>query len=125
MKKEDIKKGSMLVSTEGVEAFVIKVLKDKLLVRIDGHKAVILNNDLYLWEFANPIEDGRIVSSITFAVRFKQFLEWIPKEFYMSGPHILEEYEYMNDIANHLLNYQIQTASDKEEIDYLKRLNLL
>jgi hypothetical protein len=125
MKKEDIKEGSVLVSTEGVKAFVIKVLKDKLLVRIDGHKAVILNNDLYLWEFANPIKDDRIISSKTFAVRFKQFLEWIPKEFYMSGPHILEEYEYMNDIANRLLNYQIQTASDKEEIDYLKRLNLL
>jgi len=125
MKKEDIKEGSVLVSTEGVKAFVIKVLKDKLLVQIDGHKAVIVNNNLYLWKFANPIKDDRIISSKTFAVRFKQFLEWIPKEFYMSGPHILEEYEYMNDIANHLLNYQIQTASDKEEIDYLKRLNLL
>lgn len=125
MKKEDIKEGSVLVSTEGTKAFVTKVLKDKLLVQIDGHKAVIVNNDLYLWKFANPIKDNRIISSKTFAVRFKQFLEWIPKEFYMSGPHILEEYEYMNDIANHLLNYQIQTASDKEEVDYLKRLNLL
>lgn len=125
MKKEDIKKGSVLVSTEGVKAFVIKALKDKLLVQIDGYKAVIVNNDLYLWEFANPIKDNRIIFSKTFAVRFKQFLEWIPKEFYMSGPHILEEYEYMNDIAHRLLNYQIQTASDKEEIDYLKRLNLL
>ena len=125
MKKEDIKEGSVLVSTEGTKAFVTKVLKDKLLVQIDGHKAVIVNNDLYLWKFANPIKDNRIISSKTFAVRFKQFLEWIPKEFYMSGPHILEEYEYMNDIANHLLNYQIQTASDKEEVNYLKRLNLL
>jgi len=125
MNRDNIKKGSVLVSTEGTKAFVTKVLKDKLLVQIDGHKAVIVNNDLYLWEFANPIKDGRIVSSITFAVRFKGFLKWIPKEFYMSGPHILEEYEYMNYIADRLLDYQIQTASDGKEIRYLKNLNLI
>jgi hypothetical protein len=42
----------------------------------------------------------------------------------MSGPHILEEYEYMQRMADHLLKYQIQTAIDEEEINYLKRLNL-
>ena len=36
-----------------------------------------------------------------------------------------EEYEYMMDIADRLLKYQIQTATDEEEINYLKRLNLL
>ena len=73
----------------------------------------------------NPIIDNRIVSSKTFAVRFKQFLEWIPGDFRFSGPHIAEEFEYLKSIANQLLNYQIQTATNKEEIDYLKRLNLL
>lgn len=43
----------------------------------------------------------------------------------MSGPHILEEYEYMQAVSDQLLKYQIQTAIDKSEIDYLKRLNLL
>ena len=28
----------------------------------------------------NPIKDNRIVNSKTFAVRFKQFLEWIPEK---------------------------------------------
>jgi hypothetical protein len=42
----------------------------------------------------------------------------------MFGPHILEEYEYMQIVANDLLKYQIQTATDEEEINYLKRLNL-
>ena len=36
-----------------------------------------------------------------------------------------EEKEYLLNVANNLLNYQIQTVSDEEEIDYLKRLNLL
>jgi hypothetical protein len=43
----------------------------------------------------------------------------------MSGPHILEEYEYMQNVADSLLKYQIQTVTDEEEINYLKRLNLL
>jgi hypothetical protein len=43
----------------------------------------------------------------------------------MSGPHILEEYEYMKEVVNNLLKYQIQTATDEKEINYLKRLNLI
>jgi hypothetical protein len=43
----------------------------------------------------------------------------------MSGPHILEEYEYMQMIADQLLKYQIQTVTKDTEINYLKRLNLL
>ena len=76
-------------------------------------------------QLKNPIKDNRIVSSRTFAVRFKQFLEWIPKEWWMSQPHYYEEYEYMLNIANQLLKYQIQTATSEEEINYLKELNLL
>ena len=77
------------------------------------------------WSYGNPIVDNRIVDSKTFAVRFKQFLEWIPKDWWMSQPHYFEEYEYMINIANDLLKYQIHTATDEEEINYLKRLNLL
>ena len=43
----------------------------------------------------------------------------------MSGPHILEEYEYMQAIADSLLKYQIQTVTNESEINYLKRLDLL
>ena len=75
-------------------------------------------------KFANPIIDNRIVDSKTFAIRFKQFLDWIPKEFYMSGPHILEEYEYMKNVAESLLKYQIQTVEEEGEINYLKMLGL-
>lgn len=80
---------------------------------------------LHHLKFANPIKDNRIVSSETFAIRFKHFLEWIPKEWWMSQPHYYEEYEYLMSIAQCLLDYQIQTAKDKIEIDYLKRLELL
>ena len=125
MTKEKIKVGDYLQSDNGKFAYVDKILYTKVRVWIDGKKAYILNDELEYWSYGNPIKDNRIVSSKTFAVRFKQFLDWIPKEFYMSGPHILEEYEYLRDISRMLLNYQIQTATNEKEINYLKRLNLL
>lgn len=73
----------------------------------------------------NPIKHNRIVNSKTFAIRFKHFLEWIPKEWVHSQPHYLEEFRYMEYIAGALLQYQIETATDEEEVDYLKRLELL
>ena len=125
MNKEQLKKGDYIQSDSGKLAYVDKILPTKIRVWIDGQKDYILDEQLYHWFYANPIKDNRIVDSYTFAVRFKQFLDWIPKEFYMSGPHILEEYEYMQAVSDQLLKYQIQTAIDKSEIDYLKRLNLL
>ena len=125
MKKEQLKIGDYLQSDSGKFAYVDKILPSKVRVFIDDQKDYILDNQLHHWSYANPIKDNRIVDSKTFAVRFKQFLDWIPKEFYMSGPHILEEYEYMQMIADQLLKYQIQTVTKDTEIDYLKRLNLL
>jgi hypothetical protein len=69
----------------------------------------------------NPIIDNRIISSKTFAVRFKSFIENTNVNDAISE----EEKEYLLNVANQLLQYQIQTATDKEEVDYLKRLNLL
>ena len=69
----------------------------------------------------NPIIDNRIISSETFAVRFKSFIENTNVNDAISE----EEKEYLLNVANQLLQYQIQTATDKEEINYLKRLNLL
>ena len=124
MSKEQLKIGDYIQSDLGTKAFVDKILKDKIRVWINNQKVYILDEQLHHWSYGNPIKEGRIVESMTFAIRFKQFLEWIPKEFYMSGPHIFEEYEYMKIIADHLIKYQIQTATDEEEINYLKRLNL-
>jgi len=124
MNKEQLKKGDYIQSDSGKFAYVDKILPTKVRVWIDDQKEYILDEQLHHWSYANPIKDNRIVNSKTFAVRFKQFLDWIPKEFYMSGPHILEEYEYMKYVADSLLKYQIQTATDEEEINYLKRLHL-
>lgn len=125
MNKNQLKKGDYIQSDFGKFAHVDKILSTKVRVWINGQKDYILDEQLNHWSYANPIIDNRIVNSKTFAVRFKQFLDWIPKEFYMSGPHILEEYEYMQMIADQLLKYQLQTVTDEEEINYLKRLNLL
>lgn len=125
MNKEQLKIGDYIQSEFGDEGFIDKIFKDKIRIVIKGQRIYITDDALVHWSYGNPIKNGRIISSKTFAIRFKQFLDWIPKEFYMSGPHILEEYEYMNDIADRLLKYQIQTASDEEEVRYLKNLNLL
>ncbi len=125
MNKEQLKVGDYLQSDTGQFAFVDKILPTKVRVWINNQKDYILDEQLHHWSYGNPIKDNRIVGSVTFAVRFKQFLDWIPKEFYMSGPHILEEYEYMKYMADHLLKYQIQTVKDESETNYLKRLNLL
>ena len=69
----------------------------------------------------NPIKDNRIVSSKTFAIRFRHFIE----NTNVNDPASEEEKEYLLSVANQLLEYQIQTVSKKEEIDYLKRLHLL
>ena len=125
MNKEQLKVRDYIQSDLGNKAYVDKILPTKIRVWIDNQKDYILDEQLYHWSYANPIKEGRIVGSMTFAIRFKQFLEWIPKEFYMSGPHILEEYEYIQIIADNLLKYQIQTVINEYEINYLKRLNLL
>ena len=125
MNKEQLKIGDYIQSDSGEFAYVDKILPTKVRVWIHRQKDYILDEQLQHWSYANPIKDNRIVDSYTFAVRFKHFLEWIPKEFYMSGPHILEEYEYMQIIADQLLKYQIQTVTKDSEINYLKRLNLL
>lgn len=125
MNKKQLKKGDYIQSDSGKFAYVDKILPTKVRVWIDNQKDYILDEQLHHWSYANPIIDNRIVDSYTFAVRFKQFLDWIPKEFCMSGPHILEEHEYMQMIADQLLKYQIQTVTKDSEINYLKQLNLL
>lgn len=127
MKKEDIKSGYVLVSIHDPDriAYVRQITKNGISVYINKERDIILNEQLHHWKLANPIIDNRLVSSYTFAVRFKQFLDWIPKEWWMSQPHYYEEYNYMKNVAERLLQYQIYTVTDESEIDYLKRLELL
>ena len=125
LNKEQLEPGDIIISNKGLKAFVRRIDKKCVKVYINRERCKIPFDELVDWNFANPIENNRLVSNYTFAVRFKQFLEWLPKNFIMSGPHILEEYEYMENVAKHLLKYQIQTVSEKNEIDYLKRLELL
>ena len=72
-------------------------------------------------QLKNPIKDNRIVSSKTFAIILKDFINNVK----VNDPCSEEEKEYLLHVAEDLLKYQIQTATDEEEINYLKRLNLL
>lgn len=67
------------------------------------------------------IIDERLVSSMTFAVRFRNFLESIRP----GDPSDEEELEYFKSVADELLDLQIKTVTDKEEKKYLKRLRLV
>ena len=121
MNKEFIKEGNILITDDGIVAHVFKIVKDGIRVYINSKKDFIFNNQLHHWEFANPIKDNRIVSSETFAIRFKHFIENTQVHDCCSE----EEKEYLLNVAQNLLNYQIQTAYKEEEINYLKRLKLL
>jgi hypothetical protein len=68
----------------------------------------------------NPIKNNRIVSNYSFAVRLKSFIEDVQ----VNDACAEEEKEAMLNTANELLNYQIETATHKEEIAYLENLNL-
>lgn len=122
-----LEKGDVLESIHDSTriAYVKNLIDCGVEVYIDKEKDIILNEQLHHWKLANPIIDNRIVSSKTFAIRFKQFLDWIPKDWRLSQPHYYEEFQYMQHIAKRLLKYQLETVTDKNEIDYLKRLNLL
>ena len=71
-------------------------------------------------QLKNPIKDNRIVNSKTFAIRLRDFISNVE----VNDPCSEEEKEYLLHVAEDLLYYQIKTATDEEEINYLKRLNL-
>lgn len=68
----------------------------------------------------NPIKDNRIVNDMTFAPRLILFLEDTQVNDQMGE----EEKEYLLQVAKKLFLYQIDTATQIGEIDYLKRVNL-
>lgn len=69
----------------------------------------------------NPIIDNRIVYSKTFAVRFKSFIGKVET----CDPMSEEEKKYLYHVAQQLLDYQLSTVTNEDEIKYFKNLNLL
>jgi len=65
------------------------------------------------------IKENRIVSDKTFATRLVSFL----KDIKVSDPISEEELDYMRRIAHSLLLHQANTATEKEEKEYLHKFN--
>ncbi len=61
------------------------------------------------------IKDNRIVSDKTFATRFVSFL----KDIQVNDQMGYEELEYLRSVAKSLLLHQANTATEKEEKQYL------
>ena len=67
----------------------------------------------------NPIKENRIVKDKTFALRLLSFA--MDTQCYDACAE--DEKESMISYSTSLLKYQIETATDKDEIDYLERCN--
>ena len=124
MNKEQLKKGD-IIECCGITAYVVDPNYKENYVKVNlGNTCkarVLINKDrLSIWKFVNPIKNNRLVSGKTFAVRFRNFI----KDVHINDACSEEEKEYLLNVANQLLEYQIQTATDESEINYLKRLNL-
>jgi hypothetical protein len=66
----------------------------------------------------NPIIDNRIVSNQTFAIRFRNFI----RDTQVNDVASDEEKCYLLNVAQSLLNYQIETATDESELRYLDNI---
>ena len=69
----------------------------------------------------NPIIDNRIISNQTFAIRFRDFIKTTNVNDAISE----EEKEYLLRVAEDLLHYQIETATDESELRYLENIKHL
>lgn len=69
-------------------------------------------------ELINPILDNRVVSDITFATRFAEFLKGCRPLNQIDE----EELEYLKSVAGKLLTYQVATLEDNNEKDYFRNL---
>ena len=125
MNKEQLKKGD-IIECCGITAYVVNPNFNDNYIKVNlgniCRARVLINKDwLSIWNFVSPIKDNRIVSNKTFAIRFRNFI----KDVQVNDPASDEEKEYLLDVADQLLKYQIQTVTDESEINYLKSLNLL
>ena len=70
----------------------------------------------------NPIKENRYVNDITFATRLKSFIEHTGK-IYGAGDFLIdEEWEYLLNVANKLVNWQKENVTE-EDFNYFKNLN--
>lgn len=69
----------------------------------------------------NPIIDNRIVNDNTFAIRFRNFIRNTQVNDVASD----EEKCYLLNVAQSLLDYQIETATDESELRYLENIKNL
>ena len=67
----------------------------------------------------NPIKDNRIVRDKTFALRLLGFAMSVTSADACGE----EEKESMISYSSKLLEYQMQTATEQSELDYLERCN--
>lgn len=124
MKKEQLRKGD-IIECCGITAYVVDPNYKDNYVKVNlGNTCrarVLINKDwLSIWNFVSPIKNNRIIRDKTFAIRFKTFIE----DVHVNDACSEDEKEYLLNIADSLLKYQIQTATNEDEIDYLKRLKL-
>lgn len=85
-------------------------------ILVDGfskYPYLIVNN--FRIVTGGPIEDNRILSDVTFATRFKNFL----KDVQVNDAASWEELGYMQRVADQLIKHQVKTVSDPHEIKYL------
>ncbi len=66
----------------------------------------------------NPIKDNRIVNSKTFAIRLRNFI----RDTQVNDAASDEEKCYLLNVAQSLLDYQIETAIDESELRYLDNI---
>lgn len=66
----------------------------------------------------NPIKNNRIVNSKTFAIRFRNFI----RNTQVNDAASDEEKCYLLNVAQSLLDYQIETATDESELRYLDNI---
>ena len=126
MKREQLKKGD-IIEYCGITACVVNpnFVNDYVKVSLIGDTgktyALINKEWLSAWNLVNPIKNNRIVSDKTFAIRFRDFI----KDVKVNDPCSDDEKEYLLNVAERLLKYQINTATEESEINYLKGLELL
>jgi hypothetical protein len=89
------------------------------LINWEAQKWYNTNFKLIKININNPIINNRIVKDKTFALRLLSFA----LEVDCSDPCSEDEKESMISYSTSLLKYQIETATDIEEIEYLKRCN--
>lgn len=70
----------------------------------------------------NPIKENRYVNDITFATRLKNFIEHTGKTYGAGDFLIYEEWEYLLNVANKLVNWQKENVTE-EDFNYFKNLN--